>query len=158
MAQHNKQQLCGLHLDSRQNRTLHYLKRFCPAATKTSRHPTMDSSPTPLPSMSSLSRNFLPGDSFYKKLSFINRFVIVVLLAILFFIVLVYFYLRYSSSSDPESDDIHGQEALRSSAVVTVVAETAGECPIYLKEMGEGELVKMIAYCRHIFHVECIDK
>ncbi|ESW04677.1 hypothetical protein PHAVU_011G115800, partial [Phaseolus vulgaris] len=91
-------------------------------------------------------------------LSFSNRFIIVVLLAILFFFVLVYFYLRYSSSSDPESDDIHGQATLRSLAVVTVVAKTAGECPICLKEVGEGEPVKMIAYCKHLFHAESIDK
>ncbi|ESW04845.1 hypothetical protein PHAVU_011G129900 [Phaseolus vulgaris] len=118
----------------------------------------MDSSPTPLPSMSSLSTNFLPRESFYKRLSFSNRFVIVLLFVILFFIVLVYIYLQYSSSFDPESGDIHGQAALRSPVVVTVVAETAGKCPICLEEVGEGEPVKKIAYCKHIFHAECIDK
>jgi len=43
---------------------------------------------------------------------------------------------------------------------LAVVAETArqGECAICLEEVGEGGAVKMIAYCKHVFHAECIDR
>ncbi|ESW04345.1 hypothetical protein PHAVU_011G087400 [Phaseolus vulgaris] len=33
-----------------------------------------------------------------------------------------------------------------------------GECTICLEEVGKGEVMKMIVYCRHVFHADCINR
>ncbi|XP_068487093.1 receptor homology region, transmembrane domain- and RING domain-containing protein 1-like [Phaseolus vulgaris] len=83
-------------------------------------------------------------------------YILFAIFGIIFFMGLIFMYFpRHSSSLDPEFDDIHGKPSSRSP---TVVAETAGECTICLEEVGEGEMVKMIAYCNHIFHADCIER
>ena len=34
----------------------------------------------------------------------------------------------------------------------------ATDCPICLEEFADGEKVRVLPMCRHVFHVECIDK
>ncbi|KAK7342827.1 hypothetical protein VNO80_25783 [Phaseolus coccineus] len=91
-------------------------------------------------------------------------YILLIVFVIFFFVVgLVFFYIKKHSSSNSEAGDIHGPAvsdsvASRSLTMVTVVAETAGECTVCLEKVGEGEEVQMIAHCKHIFHQNCIDR
>jgi len=91
-------------------------------------------------------------------------YVFLILFTTFFFIGFVFLYFQqHSSRSESESGGMRRRAESESAVAaksLAVVAEAArqGECAICLEEVGEGEAVKMIAYCRHVFHAECIDR
>ncbi|KAL2328534.1 hypothetical protein Fmac_021961 [Flemingia macrophylla] len=91
-------------------------------------------------------------------------YVFLILFTTFFFIGFVFLYFRQFPSDDaatfrrrrrlrPQS---RGCEAAKSLPVVAHRGEAA-ECAICLEEAGEGEAVKVIPYCGHVFHPQCID-
>ncbi|KAG2397509.1 RING-H2 finger protein [Vigna angularis] len=90
-------------------------------------------------------------------------YVFLILFTTFFFIGFVFLYFQqHASSSDSESGAIRRRAQSESVAEksLAVVADAArqGDCAICLEEVGEGEAVKMIAYCKHVFHADCIDR
>ena len=90
-------------------------------------------------------------------------YIFLILFVAFFFIGFVFLYFqKHSSSWKSESRAIHKcvSSNFVASKSLMVVAETAlqGECIICLEEVGEGEAVKTIVYCRHVFLANCIDR
>jgi len=91
-------------------------------------------------------------------------YVFLILFTTFFFIGFVFLYFQqHHSSSEPESGAIRRRsqsESVVAEKSLAVVADAArqGDCAICLEEVGEGEAVKMIAYCKHVFHADCIDR
>ncbi|XP_059314753.1 RING-H2 finger protein ATL57 isoform X3 [Lycium ferocissimum] len=108
--------------------------------------------------------------------------IILVLLTALFFMGFFYIYIRYftgetSPSSPSDADDrrrirlsqpsLHrscrkGMDpaAVRSLPLVTyrgAAEHLIEDCPICLAEFEVNELVRLIPYCRHVFHQQCLD-
>ncbi|CAJ1979215.1 unnamed protein product [Sphenostylis stenocarpa] len=129
----------------------------------------------PLPQAKHATNASSPPESFGSPLAVSIRpvftssvaYVFLILFTTFFFIgfVFLYFQQNSSTSSSSERGDIRRRVPQRSAEEsgagksVAVVAQESreGECAICLEEVGEGEVVKMIAYCRHVFHGECID-
>lgn len=95
---------------------------------------------------------------------------ILVLLTALFFIAFFSFYIRRFSTAEfsppPPASNPKGGGGLDSSAVSALPLVAYGraakhrmidECPICLSEFSERETVKLIPYCAHVFHPNCID-
>lgn len=103
---------------------------------------------------------------------------ILVLLAALFFLIFFSAYIRRLATAaenppSPDSPDPHHRRppsnskgGLDASAVASLPIVAYGgaakhtmieDCPICLSEFHEGESVKLIPYCGHVFHPLCID-
>ncbi|QHN98594.1 hypothetical protein HN51_033853 [Arachis hypogaea] len=87
----------------------------------------------------------------------------IILLTTLFFLAFILLFLRQFSSSGSRSRC--SEETTEKWALPTVaysrgkrkVKEQEEECVICLEELREGETVKMIPHCKHVFHPNCID-
>ncbi|KAG6436131.1 hypothetical protein SASPL_101015 [Salvia splendens] len=83
---------------------------------------------------------------------------IIVLLTAFFFIGLVSFLIRRSSAEARPDQEGGAAEAVTSLPLVTYTQQQMmEECPICLSEFEEGETVKLIPYCGHVFHAKCVD-
>ncbi|CAN4119432.1 unnamed protein product [Withania somnifera] len=98
---------------------------------------------------------------------------ILVLLAALFFIAFFSIYIRHFTADTTPSDDrprrnsTHrfSQKGVDSSTVQSLPLISYGgsakhlieDCPICLTEFEVSELVRVIPFCRHVFHQECLD-
>ncbi|MED6206013.1 hypothetical protein PIB30_023082 [Stylosanthes scabra] len=95
----------------------------------------------------------------------------IILLATLFFLAFILLFLRQFSSFSSSSSATGSrcsEPTKKKSALVTVPYSSSGnrkkhlqeqeeECAICLEELREGETVKMIPHCKHVFHPNCID-
>lgn len=97
--------------------------------------------------------------AFRRQLDSSIALTIVVLLTAFFFVALLSFYIRRSSGEPPPAaESAAGNEGVKSLPLVAYARQqTMEECPICLGEFEEGETVKLIPYCGHVFHSHCID-
>ncbi|KAF1885310.1 hypothetical protein Lal_00029199 [Lupinus albus] len=86
--------------------------------------------------------------------SSVISYVIIIILASLLLLAFIILYIRrdHSSSHNPSNN-----ERVVPTASKTLLAQQVDDCVICLEELREGEKVKMILYCKHVFHPHCID-
>ncbi|KAI4373567.1 hypothetical protein MLD38_011681 [Melastoma candidum] len=93
---------------------------------------------------------------------------VIVLLTVLLFMAFFSLYLRCFSSSDPSpSPARRGSPPSEAEAAKTELPEVSyregdhphgqSDCTVCLSEFQEGEKVKVIPRCRHVFHPDCLD-
>lgn len=85
---------------------------------------------------------------------------IIVLLTAFFFMGLFSVYIRRSSDGDASPNHEGGLEAAAVNSLPVVAyakQQMMEECPICLSEFQERESVRLIPYCGHVFHRNCID-
>ncbi|XLS49174.1 hypothetical protein HN51_009851, partial [Arachis hypogaea] len=126
------------------------------------------SSPPPPPTASSTPAMAMYGSSSLQvparpMFSSNIAYAFIILLTTLFFLAFILLFLRQFSSSGSRSRC--SEETTEKWALPTVaysrgkrkVKEQEEECVICLEELREGETVKMIPHCKHVFHPNCID-
>ncbi|EPS74383.1 hypothetical protein M569_00375, partial [Genlisea aurea] len=79
------------------------------------------------------------------------------ILVALFFLGFFSVYIRRLSPSGDISKTGIDKSAVESLPTVPFGGGTTGDCSICLSEFQEGEKVKLIPYCGHVFHPICID-
>ncbi|KAK7262233.1 hypothetical protein RJT34_29796 [Clitoria ternatea] len=86
-------------------------------------------------------------------------YLFVVIFTVIFFAGLVYLYIhQFSAGGSLRRRHAPNTAAAKSLPVVSYGGEEKqGECAICLEEFGDGDAVKVIPYCKHVFHPQCID-
>ena len=93
-------------------------------------------------------------------------YVFLILFTTFFFVGFVFLYFRQFASDAAaagsyrrrwEEGAAAAAEAKKCLPVVAHCGEGCAECAICLEELREGDAVKMIPYCKHVFHPHCID-
>ncbi|KAH6836717.1 hypothetical protein C2S53_007374 [Perilla frutescens var. hirtella] len=85
---------------------------------------------------------------------------IIVLFTAFFFMGLFSMYIRRSTTAAANEEGGLDPAAVKSLPLVAYAKEEmmmVEECPICLSEFEEGETVKLIPYCGHVFHSNCVD-
>ncbi|XP_057781880.1 RING-H2 finger protein ATL57-like [Salvia miltiorrhiza] len=111
---------------------------------------------SPTPAATNNSSSSAAAAAYRRQLDSSIALTIIVLLTAFFFIGLLSFFIRRSSSAAAPREG--GAEAAASLPVVAYrKQQMTEECAICLSEFEEGETIKLIPYCGHVFHAECLD-
>ncbi|OIW05837.1 hypothetical protein TanjilG_23623 [Lupinus angustifolius] len=79
------------------------------------------------------------------------------LIIILSFLLFLTFFILYMRRDHSLSHHPPRNERVVPTASITIPAQQVEDCVICLEEFREGENVKMILCCKHVFHPHCID-